>query len=131
METLSLHVPAMYGDHHVIAVRALLLKLEGVSDVYASSSFHHVEVMFDPGKLTPEKIEATLEEAGYLGELPTPAETGAPATEKRDGQPVFFRHTAAYAQTGSTVSFAQTLPHAGRPLWPCPGMGPVKTANDE
>lgn len=126
METLSLHVPTMYGDHHVIAVRDLLLRLPGVSDVYASSSFHLVEVQYDPAKTAPQEIESTLEEAGYLGDLPTPKETNIPATEKRNGQPAFYRRTAAYAQTGSTVSFAQTLPHVGRPLWPCPGMGPVK-----
>ncbi len=131
METFSMHVPAMYGDHHVIAVRALLLKLEGVNDVYASSCFHRVEVQYDPTKTTPQEIESTLEEAGYLGELPLPEETHIPATEKRNGQPAYFRHTAAYAQTGHTVSFAQTLPHGKRPLWPCPGMGPVKTAIDE
>lgn len=126
METFSLHVPAMYGDHHVIAVRDLLLKLPGVSDVYASSSFHLVEVQYDPAKTAPQKIESTLEEAGYLGELPMPKETAIPATEKRNGQSAFFRHTTAYAQTGRTVSFAQALPNVGRPLWPCPGMGPVK-----
>ncbi|MBE2197886.1 MAG: heavy-metal-associated domain-containing protein [Anaerolinea sp.] len=131
METLSLSVPKMYGDHHVLAVRNLMLALGGVQDVYASSSFHLVEVQYDSTKVTPQQIESTLEEAGYLGDLLTPTETGTPATEKKDGQPAFFRHTAAYAQTGRTISFSQTLPSMGRPLWPCPGMGPVKTVSSE
>ncbi|MCB8990421.1 MAG: heavy-metal-associated domain-containing protein [Ardenticatenaceae bacterium] len=131
MEILTLDVPSMYGDHHVTAVRALLLQVAGVSDVYASSSFHLVEVQYDPATLSPEVIKNKLEEAGYLDELPTPAETSTPATEKSDGEPAFFRHTAAYAQTGRTVSFAQTLPNVGRPLWPCPGMGPVKVIPKE
>lgn len=131
METFSLNVPAMFGDHHVIAVRALLLKLPGISDVYASSSFHLVEVQYDPAKISPEIIQNSLKEAGYLGELSTPTETATPATEKTADQPAFFRHTAAYAQTGQTVSFAQKLPQGGRPLWPCPGMGPVKVIKEE
>ena len=39
MKTLSLELPAMYGDHHVIEVRRILLEIDGVKDVYASSSF--------------------------------------------------------------------------------------------
>lgn len=131
METLSLTVPTMYGDHHVLAVRGLLLEMSGVVDVYASSSFHIVEVQYDPVKLSPDAIKQTLEEAGYVGELPTPAETSTPATEKTTDQPAFFRHTAAYAQTGQIVGFAQNLPFAERPLWPCPGMGPVKAEKAE
>jgi len=117
----------MFGDHHVIAVRTLLLKLPGVQDVYASSSFHLAEVEYDPAKITPAEIESTLAEASYLDELPMPTETSVPATEKRNGQAAFFRHTAAYAQTGHMVSFAQKLPPTGRPLWPCPGMGVVES----
>ncbi len=131
METYALDVPTMFGDHHVVAVRELLMKLPGVSDVYASSSFHLVEVQYEPAKLSPEVIKNTLEEAGYLGELPTPAETNTPATEKSVEKPVYFRHTAAYAQTGQTVGFAQKLPYAGRPLWPCPGIGPIKVIQEE
>jgi copper chaperone CopZ len=127
MESFSLKVPAMYGDHHVIAARELLLNLAGVTDVYASSSFRLVEVQYDPTQITPQEIESTLDEAGYLGELPLPAETNIPATERRNGQPAFFRHTAAYVQTGRTISFAQKLPDVERPLWPCPGMGVVRS----
>lgn len=127
MKKFSVNVPAMFGDHHVIAVRALLLKLPGVQNVYASSSFHLAEVEYDPTQITPTEIESSLAEAGYLEELPLPAETSVPANEMRNGQAAFFRHTAAYAQTGHMVSFAQKLPPTGRPLWPCPGMGVVKS----
>ncbi|MCA9977925.1 MAG: hypothetical protein KC413_19325 [Anaerolineales bacterium] len=107
------------------------MEMDGVLDVYASSSFQIIEVQYDPAKLPPNTIETKLEEAGYLGELIIPAETGAPATEKTADQPAFFRHTAAYAQTGQTISFAQKLPFVGRPLWPCPGMGPIKMVEEE
>jgi len=124
METLSLELPAMFGDHHVTAVRKILFELEGVEKVYASSSFHHVEVTFDPEKLTQEQITAPLEEAGYTGEFLLPEELTVPATEHKDKD--YFRHTEAYAQTKHTVGFRQTVPFKGRPLWPCPGMGALK-----
>jgi copper chaperone CopZ len=125
MQTLSFKVPAMYGDHHVVEVRRLLLELPGVEDVYASSSFQVVEVEFDETKLDPDRIEATLDEAGYLGELPVPAENETPLTRGNGQRQGYFRHTAAHANTGQ-VSFAQKVPYAGRPLWPCPGIGPLK-----
>lgn len=127
MQTLSVKVPAMYGDHHVIEVRRLLFDLPGVADVYASSSFQIVEVEFDETKLDPDRIEATLDEAGYLGELPIPTENETPLTRGNGQKQGFFRHTAAHANTGHVVSFAQKIPYAGRPLWPCPGMGPLES----
>jgi hypothetical protein len=100
-----------------------------VADVYASSSFRVVDVTFDDTAVSPEQIKQVLDEAGYLGELPMPAETGKAATE--EGETPYFRHTAAFEQTGQVVSFGQTVPHNGRPLWPCPGMGPVVSVKEE
>lgn len=130
MQSLTVKVPAMYGDHHVVEVRRLLFELPGVEDVYASSSFHLVEVQFDETKLDPSQIETTLDEAGYLGELPIPEENATPRIRGNGQEQGFFRHTAAHAHTGHVVSFAQTIPYAGRPLWPCPGMGPLKSASE-
>lgn len=124
MPNLILELPSMYGDHHVVEVRRLLLELPGVTDVYASSSFRIVEVQYDDAKLTPDQIESALDEAGYAGELPMPTETAVSATEN-NGQ-TFFRHTAAFVQTGKSVGFTQQIAYSGRPLWPCPGMGPIK-----
>ncbi len=126
MEKFTLDLPTMYGDHHVAEVRRILFELPGVDDVYASSAFRAVEVTYDPAKLTPEAIEAKLDEAGYSGDLPVPVEMGAVAVEGNGGKP-FFRHTAVYETTRSVVSFAQRVSHEGRPLWPCPGMGPLQT----
>lgn len=124
MKTISLDLPTLFGDHHVVEVRRLLLELPGVEDVYASSGFQFVEVQFDETKLASERINEVLEEAGYLGELLIPVEKGV--TEQREnGDKPFFRQTAYYEQAGRDVSFAQKVPYAGRPLWPCPGMGPV------
>ena len=129
MAKITLELPTMYGDHHVVEVRRLLFELSGVKDVYASSSFQIVEVDYDEVGLDGETIEATLEKAGYLGEMPTPVEVGASPVGS-NGDKTFFRHTAAYEQTGKTVGFVQKLPDTGRPLWPCPGMGVVKTMEE-
>jgi copper chaperone CopZ len=132
METLTLEVPAMYGDHHVLEVRRILLELPGVEDVNASSSFHVVEVHFDPEKVDQDELTASLDQAGYLGELLTPEETSvAVHGGKSDGNEVHFRHTAIYAQTRQAVSFGRTVTYSGRPLWPCPGIGVISTTDEE
>lgn len=114
----------MYGDHHVIEVRGLLAALPGVRQIYASSSFHEIEVQFDELQVSGDAIRAKLDAAGYLGELTLPAETGA--AQKQDGRTPFFRHTAVTPQTGQVVSFAQKAPYEGRPLWPCPSVGVIQ-----
>jgi copper chaperone CopZ len=124
METKTFEAPALYGDHHVSEVRRILGGLTGVSDVYASSAFQVIEVTFDPEKISAEEISKQLENEGYLGELPMISETGI-AVEKKEGDGV-FRHTAVYETIKDTVSFAQRVQYSGRPLWPCPGLGPVK-----
>jgi len=120
----------MYGDHHVTEVRRLLLEMPGVRDVYASSGFRIAEIQYDETTTDPESIQTKLDEAGYLGELPIPVERGA-LEERKNGDKPFFRHSAAYEQTGLSVGFAQNVPFAGRPLWPCPGMGPINKSEEE
>jgi excisionase family DNA binding protein len=126
MQKTSIHVPAMYGDHHVLEVRRILLEIPGVEEVNASSCFHAVEVSYDLAKVSAEDIEAKLAEAGYLGELAVPVETGTAVSQdaKRD-KDIFFRHSASYEQTKQMVSFGQNVGYAGRPLWPCPGIGVI------
>ena len=129
METKSFDAPALYGDHHVSEVRRILMELTGVSDVYASSAFQIIEVTFDPATIKAEQLEARLQEAGYLGEIPMLVETGI-AVEKKGGD-AFFRHTAVYETVKTTVTFAQRVDHDNaRPLWPCPGLGPVKMIDE-
>ena len=128
METKTFETPALFGDHHVAEVRRILLELTGVNEVYASSAFQVIEVKFDPQKIQAAQITACLEEAGYLGELPMQIETGI-AAERKDGDNS-FRHTAVYETVKGTVSFAQRVNYNGRPLWPCPGMGTIKTIDE-
>jgi excisionase family DNA binding protein len=127
MKKAVIPTPAMYADHHVIEVRRILLQLPGVEDVNASSCFHLVEVTYDPTRLAEEDLKAKLAETGYLGDTTLPTESGLAITQedKRNGQG-FFRHTTAHEQTKQVISFAQEVSSAGRPLWPCPGLGVIK-----
>jgi copper chaperone CopZ len=130
MEKISLKLPAMYGDHHVTDVRRILLELPGVCNIFASSAFQTVDVQFDLSQVNGDQIKAALEKAGYLGDLPL---TGEPSTASVQGQgnSDHFRHTISYIQTKQVVSFSQTVNYKGRPLWPCPGMGPIKNIEAE
>ena len=65
MEKSIFDVPKMYADHHVEAVRNALVKLEGVENVIASSSFGRVAVSYDPQRLTTNAITDALRKAGY------------------------------------------------------------------
>jgi copper chaperone CopZ len=125
METKTFEVPALYADHHVTEVRRILLELEGVSDVYASSAFQVVEVTYDGKKINDLEIAVKLDESGYLGEWTIPIEMGT-AAQQGDGQKPFFRHTTTYETVKHTMSFGQTVASQGRPLWQCPGIGRVK-----
>ncbi|HEX9617564.1 MAG TPA: heavy-metal-associated domain-containing protein [Anaerolineales bacterium] len=129
MKKITLDLPAMYGDHHVVEVRRILLAIPGVGEVYASSSFRAVEVTYDPEKVNDLEIQIKLDEAGYLGEWSILAEPGVPVARKNgEGS---FRHTAVYEQTRQVVSFAQKVGSVGRPLWPCPGMGVIQSTEEE
>lgn len=125
----TLNIPAMYGDHHVVEVRRLLSALPGVQDVYASSAFRVVEVTYDSSVTNDLEVSIVLDQAGYLGEWSINSEPDAAAAWQAGGRAA-FRHTAAYEQTHTTVSFGQNVGTAVRPLWPCPGMGAVKSMED-
>ncbi len=114
--------PALYGDHHVIEVRRLLLQMPGIQEVYASSCFHAVEVSFDPAVVTPETIAACLASAGYLEPLPVAAESGV-YLSLQEGGGIPSRHTSSYEGVKQSVSFSQEVSQAQRDGWPCPGMG--------
>ncbi len=121
MKTLSLELPAMYGDHHVKEVRRILLEIEGVKDIYASSSFQVVEVKYDEKKTTPEDLTAALEKAGYIGDLSILVEPSIPA-HLREGDK-YFRTTSISEETRNIIGFEQEVVYQGRTQWPCPGLG--------
>jgi excisionase family DNA binding protein len=79
MENVLFDVPAMYADHHVIAVRQALLSVAGVEDVWASSAWQQVQVTYNPATVSPADLGRALEQAGYpvgdglLPQSPAPA----------------------------------------------------------
>lgn len=128
METVTIDVPTMYADHHVSEVRRLLLALPGVEDVYASSAFHVVRARVDEAQVTEMSLRDVLSAAGYLGELQIVTEDWKSGTPKEtEDNP--FRHTSASEQMKG-VAFGQAVEFTGKPLWPCPGMGPVKAMEE-
>lgn len=80
MEELTLTVPDMWADHHVLVVRELLKQDGGIASVNASARDFAVQVMYDASQTSPEQIVARLSEAGYpVGEHEASA---APPTNK-------------------------------------------------
>ena len=130
MKTVTYDLPNLYGDHHVLEVRRILLEITGVVDVYASSAFRMVEVTYDPALTNDLDIAVKLDESGYLGEWSMPMEAGA-STYLGDRSRSYFRHTAVYETTRQVVSFSQNVSYTGRPLWTCPGMGVIKNKMED
>ena len=130
MEKVVFDVPSMYGDHHVVEVRRVLLEMPGVEIVNASSAFQAIEVDFDPARVSAEQIRARLGEAGYLDDMPVAVETST-ATQQNGKKKPFMRHTAAYEQAQQVMSFTQSVSYGGRPMWPCPGLGVIQVAKKE
>lgn len=130
MKSTIIEVPTMYGDHHVLEVRRILLAIPGVEEVNASSAFRTVEVSYDPSKVNDLDLKMKLDESGYLGEWSLPIELGAEAAHVEEKAP-FFRHTAVFETNRQVMSFAQNVAYAGRPLWPCPGMGILRATEME
>jgi copper chaperone CopZ len=126
MQKSTFNAPALFGDHHVTEVRQMLFSTPGVKDVYASSAFRVVQVEFDEAQTSHDDLMRQLDEAGYLGEIQMLTETGIAAQEGS-----MFRHTATYATVKKTVSFSQKTPYSGRPLWNCPGMGVIKSMDED
>src|SRR4030042_7094401 len=95
MQTKTFEVPTLFGDHHVIEVRRILLETPGVVDVYASSCFQIVEVTYDETQVNDLELADKLDNAGYLGEWTIPVEVGVVPPSEMVSKP-FFRHTEVY-----------------------------------
>ena len=83
MKRIVLAVPGMYGDHHVLRVRQVLLGVNGVDEVVASAARRSATVAYDERLASPDAIREALIAAGYLLE-PVP-ETGEPRKRHEDG----------------------------------------------
>ena len=128
MTSVSIEVPLMFADHHVVEVRRILFEVPGVEAVDASSAFQLVKIEFDPEKTSEDILKQVLDKNGYLGDLEVPVESGKPAVGS--DEKTYFRHTAAYASTGTVISFEQETAASRRPIWPCQGMSPTRKMDD-
>jgi copper chaperone CopZ len=79
MEKLTLSLPTMWADHHILRVRETLGSLPGVEQVVASALYKDVLVEFDPALTSPQALSSALAEAGY----PVGKELQVPAYPKR------------------------------------------------
>lgn len=130
MKRTTINLPTLFGDHHVVEVRRILLETPGVKEVYASSSFQMVEVGYEPDQLSEDMIRQKLEVAGYAGDWAVPTESGT-APYLKDGSQAYFRHTEVFETARQVMSFAQDVGYTGRPLWNCPGFGVIKNRMEE
>jgi copper chaperone CopZ len=75
MEKVTFSIPAMWADHHVLAVREALGQVSGVQDVRASALYKDVVIEYDPTTVEPDALKTALVEKGYdiaqAPELPT------------------------------------------------------------
>ena len=131
METVTYEIPILYGDHHVIEIRRLLLSTPGVEEVYASSAFRVVDVTYDPARTDEGAITKELSSAGYLGEWLQPEEQGVAAETEIERSKSFFRHTEVFETSRQVVSFTQRVGYSGRPLWNCPGLGVINNKMED
>ena len=80
MEQVTLAVPGLWADHHVVTVLGLLRGEPGVASVTASALEKNVRLSYDPELTGAEQIAARLTENGYATGAPAAAE--APPTDK-------------------------------------------------
>ena len=96
MEKLSLTVPGMWADHHVLKVREVLCALEGVQEVEARALPRTVTVGFDPSRASAASLTRELEAAGYV-----PGEIVEPDLDQKN--------KPEWASNGSRVTFTNEL----------------------
>ncbi len=65
MEKVTLNIPTLWADHHVLAVRQALGQVKGVAEVTASALYQDVLIQYDPAAVTPEALADALAQAGY------------------------------------------------------------------
>lgn len=100
LQSVTFHVPSMYGDHHVTSVHSLLSALPGVDQVLASAAFRQVIVDFDEERTTVDSIAACLDGAGYATDGDYPQQNGATRNEDRVWDHVDLRMTQTHPADG-------------------------------
>jgi copper chaperone CopZ len=65
METVTLSLPTVWADHHILAVRDTLGRVPGVELVVASALYRDVRVQYDPATTSADALIGALAQAGY------------------------------------------------------------------
>jgi copper chaperone CopZ len=72
MQKVTFSIPAMWADHHVLAVRQALGQVDGVSEILASAMYKDVLVQYDEATTAPDAMVAALHQAGFeIAESPS------------------------------------------------------------
>jgi len=100
MASVTVSVPTMFADHHVMKVRDVLFSIQGVEDVFASSAWHAVIVSYNPDKTEAAAINKALTDAGYTPDKPTPVLATAVGHQFKD--PSWDAITPRVTQTNET-----------------------------
>ena len=104
MEELTLAVPGMWADHHVLAVRDLLREDDAVASTTASALVRAVRIEYDASRTDPQRLTALLAAGGYAcGE---PEQAAGPPTDKPAWATAGVRIT-----TTNTVDLAMSGDH--------------------
>jgi copper chaperone CopZ len=118
MDTLTLKLPTMYGDHHVVKVRQVVTALSGVAEVAASAALQQLTVTFDPAQTSAEAITSALRASGYA-----PGEAPAGFTALAED----LRHVVAAAQAEAVPERKYSPPPQ---FGACPGLEPRVIAGE-
>jgi copper chaperone len=65
LQEVTLTAPDISCGHCVATVQGVVSALPGVERVQANADTKHVDVAFDPARVSLPQIEAALDEAGY------------------------------------------------------------------
>lgn len=112
MERLTIELPSMYADHHVVAVRAALTALPSVGSIYASAAWRKVELDYDASRIDADTIRRALQACGYATDA-----SGMPPVSPRT------RLSTEYAVgPGGVEQFVERVSTWGEPMGACPGF---------
>lgn len=100
VETIVLEIPRMYGDHHAMAVRQMLVQAPGIKDVWVSAAFQKVQIKFDPDVIQGSQIIMRLVDAGYPPAVERDNASVAPVSKDPAWDQMGLRMTQTY-RTGA------------------------------
>jgi len=96
MEKTTFSIPALWADHHVLAVRQALGEVSGVQEVVASALYRDVLVKFDETIVTPDALRQVLAGAGYEPQVAPPL---PPHPERTDDSSDWFQFQERITET--------------------------------